>query len=296
MLFAFVDGNGNCRKEIVESMLEKEVSVIAAHDSETQSFRYSQVACPPGYSVHDFRGREVWTRVWCRHPQVTLTLDQHPDFSIFGSAPNKVDLRRIPSCLIGGGADVPLERQHRHWQDPRYSSLVFPHTDSVPRIHGGHREGCSRAHQNAAELALQRYPDLPVLLLEDDAVMMENFEPVLSDIPADADVIWLGRSAGVHEGTPSPQFLLNPNAPFQRLIGFCQASHAVLLVTKLGKQSWRECCIRALTGEFNGSTDLACSMIGVTLCRQYVSARPLFFQTDYPATSLSLFNQVLAPP
>ena len=48
---------------MVEFMLQREVPVVAAHDSETASYRYAQITAPPGYSVHDFRGREVWTRI-----------------------------------------------------------------------------------------------------------------------------------------------------------------------------------------------------------------------------------------
>lgn len=80
ILFAFVDGNGDVRKEIVEHLLELRVPVIAAHDSENPSFRYGQIECPTGYHIYDFRGREVWTRVWCSDSEVSDALERHMDF------------------------------------------------------------------------------------------------------------------------------------------------------------------------------------------------------------------------
>jgi lipopolysaccharide biosynthesis glycosyltransferase len=85
ILFCFVDGNGDCRKEMVEFMLERAVPVVAAHDSETASFRYDEISAPFGYSVHDFRGREVWTRVWSADLRVTAALDRRPDCVRVGS-------------------------------------------------------------------------------------------------------------------------------------------------------------------------------------------------------------------
>jgi hypothetical protein len=287
-LFCFVDGNGNCRKEVVEFMLASGLPVVAAHDSETLSFRYDQVAGPATYSVHDFRRSEVWTRVWSRNHNLTSMLDESPFYHPVGNSQETINLRQIPVCLIGGEHHAPRARHHRYWDRPDYAGLIFPHTNWTPSMSGGCAYGCSAAHLNAVTWAIAACKGRPVLLMENDAVQSEWFDPVLRAVPADADIIWLGCSNGIYQGRPSPDFIPNRNAKYQRLRGVCQASHAVLLVTESGKRAWLACCERAVAGEMGASTDLVCSIIGITLCTQYVLAQPLFYQPDYAATLLPL--------
>ncbi len=83
VLFCFVDGHGDCRKEVVEFMLAKGIKVIAAHDSESAFFRYDQLLTPNEYSVHDYFSREVWTRVWSKEPQITALLDRNQNYRRF---------------------------------------------------------------------------------------------------------------------------------------------------------------------------------------------------------------------
>lgn len=78
--FCFVDGNGDCRKEIVEHMLANRVPVIAAHDSESRSFRYREIRCSEDYRAYDFRRFDVWTRIWSAHSDLNAFLDDNPDF------------------------------------------------------------------------------------------------------------------------------------------------------------------------------------------------------------------------
>lgn len=295
VLFCFVDGNGNCRKEIVEFMLQRGVPVVAAHDSETASYRYAQINPQAGYSVHDFRGREVWTRIWSKHQEVTRVLDENPLYHPVGDSPPVIDLRAIPACLIGADPGQPQEQQHRYWNRPEYAVNLFPHTCGVPAMPGGHAFGCSAAHLAAAKLAIASHSGCPVLLLESDAVQTVWFQPVLEQIPPDADIIWLGCSNGIYDARPSPEFIPNPNSIYQRLRGVCQASHAILLVTDSGKRAWRTCCEQAVAGEMGASTDLVCSIVGVTLCRQYVLTKPAFFQPDYYATLIPLVPEPLRP-
>jgi hypothetical protein len=94
-MLCFVDGNGDCRKEIVEFMLARQVRVIVAHDSETATFRYNQVATPAGYSVHDFRATEVWTRVWSRDRDLSSYLDGHSSYRLSDISPGTIDLSAL---------------------------------------------------------------------------------------------------------------------------------------------------------------------------------------------------------
>jgi len=153
---------------------------------------------------------------------------------------------------------------------------------------GGSTYGCTAAHVSAVRWAIDHHLNSPVLLMESDAVKTGWFHDLLEGVPADTDIIWLGRSNGEFGGIPSPAFLPNPHSEYQRLTGLCQASHAVLLVTARGKRSWLAACLRALNGEFSACTDLACSILCGEMCRQYVVVHPLFHQPDHPATRLPL--------
>lgn len=195
-----------------------------------------------------------------------------------------IDLCSIPVCLIGGRSAAGEGARHRYAGNPRFEGLLFPHTTSVPPMPGGNAHGCSAAHLAAAGRALKEYPGQPVLLLEDDAVQSQWFEPVIREIPADADVVWLGRSVGFHRGRASPDLPAHSRERYRPLTGVCQGTHAVLLVTDGGKRVWMECCRSAVEGRMGAATDLVCSIEGAHRCRQYVAALPLFYQPDYKST------------
>lgn len=80
IVFCFVDGNSDCRKAVVENMLDRRVPVIAAHDSECLNRRYASISRREGYQVFDFRGHEVWTRVWSRDPGVVRMMETNPSY------------------------------------------------------------------------------------------------------------------------------------------------------------------------------------------------------------------------
>lgn len=200
------------------------------------------------------------------------------------SSPNVIDLRTIPVCLVGGRLGVPAAVQHRYAEDSRYEGLVLSHTMSVPPMPGGHTYGCSAAHLAAVRRALEEHPGQPVLLLEDDAVKTRWFDPLIRDLPRDADVVWLGRSVGFHQGRPSPEYPACQQGKYRRITGACQGTHATLLLTDAGKRVWMECCESAVGGRLGGSTDLVCSIDGSRRSRQYVVALPAFYQPDHAAT------------
>lgn len=262
-----------------------------------------------GREVIAYSGSREWSECWFRHngspnrpikcevsepavQEAPLGFSNAPthchDSGIPTNAGKRIDLRHIPVCLIGGKDGVPREEQHRYWKDPHLAETIFPHTESVPPMPGGHAWGCSAAHLNAAARASQVHKGTPVLLLEDDAVPTRWFTPILEAVPEDADIIWLGRSIGIYQGRPSPSYIPNNKSSYQRLDGVCQASHAVLLVTEFGKRAWQVCCERALAGEMGAATDLVGSITGVTLCTQYTVTNPLFHQPDYDITMLPL--------
>lgn len=195
-----------------------------------------------------------------------------------------IDLREIPVIMIGG-----VESQHRYAHDPGYRDLILPHTDNVPPQPGGNTLGASTAH-SVAMTEVRRYPGQAVLLMEDDAVMSSTFSPDLRDIPDDADIVWLGCSVGWYKGLPSPGVEYDPGSQYQRLTGVCQASHAILLLTDAGKRVWEHCARRAVQGECKGYIDLACSVIGHSMCKQYVVTNPLFVQPDHQATFLPVIK------
>ena len=200
----------------------------------------------------------------------------------------RIDLRTIPVCLIGGDGGVPRERQHRYASDVRFQPVIFPHTEAVPPAPGGHTLGCSAAHREAAGRALEQHPEKPVLLLENDAVTTGWFGPVLDDVPADADIVWLGRSVEVHKGRATPEHARRSEGRFNPLTGICQGAHSILLVTDRGKRAWQACAAQAARKERGGFADLVGSAKGIALCRQYVIDRPLFYQPDYCTTELPL--------
>jgi hypothetical protein len=192
-----------------------------------------------------------------------------------------IDLRGITSILIGAS-----EGRHRYWDRPEFSDRIFPHSCSVPRMPGGPGYGCSAAHANAIQIALRESG--PVLLLEDDSATAIGFDPVVKDIPRDADVVWIGRSVTVHEGIPTPQVGPMLKSGYHKLDGFCQGTHAILLMTETGKREWLAAAQQSLGGAYNGWMDLACSDIGSRRCNHYVVNSPLFIQPDHLHTALDL--------
>ena len=284
-LFGFIECGTPAPDEMVNQMMAGGISVIVAGFFEPGRDDFDHIASASTYSIHDHQASDGWTRVWSAHCNVTALLDNSPNFQVVGSSPALIDLRTIPVCLIGGENNVAANRQHRYSTDRNFADELFQHTEAVPPMPGGHAFGCSAAHLNATVNAIENHHGSPVLLLENDAVQSAWFTPILDGLPSDADIIWVGHSREIYEGRQSPEVILNANSPYQRLRGICQASHAVLLVTESGKLAWRTACERTLAGELNGITDLAGSLIGITLCRQYVIDRPLFFQPAYDSTN-----------
>lgn len=193
-----------------------------------------------------------------------------------------IRLKVIPTILVGGNMNDELGFTHRYVNDTRFSSRLLPHTYAIPRMPGGHCIGASKAHAIAAEKALEY--DTPVLLLEDDAVIVEGEGLILSNVPSDADIIWLGRSVWDYPEIKSPIYIPNPNSPYQKLIGRCCGSHAILLLTKKGKEVWIACNKVSSNGVLDGYVDLVGSEIGSYFCNHYILANPIFYQPDHPTT------------
>jgi hypothetical protein len=129
--------------------------------------------------------------------------------------------------------------------------------------------------------------DSPVLLLEDDALFIngQHFNGIV--YPDDADVLWLGRSVNEYEGIKTPQ-ILEFDGNWARIIGTCQASHAIILCTTKAKRAWIKLCNESLQGKLPPHTDIAVSQGGHEIIKQYVSRYPYFYQPQYPETLIPL--------
>jgi hypothetical protein len=81
-------GRSNDRKEVVEHMLALRIPVVVAQGLDRKSCGYDDVACGMEYLIHEYRGREVWTRVWSRNCTVSSALSADPMYRLLGAAAN----------------------------------------------------------------------------------------------------------------------------------------------------------------------------------------------------------------
>ncbi len=129
-------------------------------------------------------------------------------------------------------------------------------------------------------LAMQR-PG-PILILEDDCWFTNGFSPILEDVPADADAIYLGTSIwGVVDGRPR-----NRGTRFEIIDGHWDRPlnmlglHAVLYLTESYKDQTVANLLSAKLTNKICDEPVASDMINH---RIYSCASPLFFQKDRAA-------------
>jgi hypothetical protein len=71
--YAFVDGHGDCRFQIVNWLVTQSCPAIGAHDTEQPSYNWSKVHAPE-YSLIQYRGDEVFSSIWTTNKFLALAL------------------------------------------------------------------------------------------------------------------------------------------------------------------------------------------------------------------------------
>lgn len=144
----------------------------------------------------------------------------------------KIDLREIPVIWINLDKDTDnAEKMVKQFNDYgfknhiRFSGLT-PDKIQPPPPSNWYGFGCGMSHVKI----LETYKDLPILVLEDDAKITEDFNPII-EIPDEADGVYLGTSSG-NQYYMAKRY----NKDYLR-IGNVLSTHAILYLDEVFKQS-----------------------------------------------------------
>ncbi len=100
-----------------------------------------------------------------------------------------------------------------------------------------HALGCSSSFLKCANISLQT--DQPVLILQNDALLFNKLQNFT--VPANSDVVYLG----IYDSRGGPtRTIYDQN--YVRMTGTSYGAHAILLVSKKGKQSWKKACEKSI--------------------------------------------------
>lgn len=143
-----------------------------------------------------------------------------------------IDLREIPVVWINLDKDtenakkmVDQFERYGFKNHIRFSGLT-PDKIVPPVENNWYGFGCGMSHVKI----LETYKDIPLLILEDDAKITEDFNPIL-EIPEEIDGVYVGTSAG------NPYYMTKKyNKDFLR-IGNILSTHAVLYLSEKFKNN-----------------------------------------------------------
>ena len=186
----------------------------------------------------------------------------------------KIDLRDVKCCWINLDKDednakkmveqfeeIGIEDHHR-----LSARVINPPEDTPKSIY--HYRGCAQSHIDILD---NEENGMPLLILEDDAMITEDFDPVI-EVPDNTDAVYLGISHGDNN-----YFAVDVGGGFAR-IGKVFATHAILYIT----DSYRK-AISAVAKEFvyerNTPFDLGCALLQT---QNFVATphKPYFYQAD----------------
>lgn len=201
-----------------------------------------------------------------------------------------IDLREIPVVWINLDKDVENAKQmeqqfkdHGFKNTIRFSGLT-PDKIQPPPPQLWYGFGCGMSHVTI----LESYKDLPLLILEDDAKITADFNPII-ELPDNTtiDSVYIGTSSG------NPYYMTKRyNNDFLR-IGNILSTHAVLYLTEEFKQAVAH-VTKLFVYQYNQPVD-----IGVASILQHYKVlapnRPFFIQAD-SRTSNNKWECITARP
>lgn len=184
-----------------------------------------------------------------------------------------IDLREIPVVWINLDRDtdnakkmVDQFNEYGFKQHIRFSGLT-PDKIQPPPPSAWYGFGCGMSHVKI----LETYKDIPLLILEDDAKITKDFNPIL-EIPEGVDSVYVGTSSG------NPYYMAKEyNQNFFR-IGNVLSTHAVLYLTEKFKTAVAE-VTKMFVYQYQKPVD-----IGVASILQHFKVlapkKPYFVQAD----------------
>lgn len=185
----------------------------------------------------------------------------------------QIDLREIPTVWINLDKDVEnantMVQQFEKYgfkNHIRFSGLTPDKIDPPIEKHW-YGFGCGMSHVTI----LEKYKDIPLLILEDDAKITDCFNPII-DIPEDADSVYLGTSSG------NPAYMAKSYNDDYFRIGKVLSTHAVLYLTEAFKNNVAE-ITRLFVYHYQQPVDIG---VASTLehFKVYAPKCPYFIQAD----------------
>ncbi|KAH8689760.1 hypothetical protein GQ44DRAFT_230807 [Phaeosphaeriaceae sp. PMI808] len=200
-----------------------------------------------------------------------------------GNAGKDLDLRQISTYILTPNSSDPLFEMRRKTITPRLQQHGFNDTQFVFGIYVPDDPvyACAFGHGLVVEKALQRRPFRPFIILEDDALPEDVYEPVIS-IPPDADALYLSFSYfGVDLVSPrgnerlggvyySPTTFPNTVRIYNML-----SAHAVLILTERFAYSWMRCSVEASAKSLPADVLTALTQRDYNV---YAQPSPIFYQ------------------
>jgi len=186
----------------------------------------------------------------------------------------KIDIRDIKSRWINlDSAEENAEKMVAMLNDmeiknhERLSARVIEPPPATPK-EIWHYIGCAQSHIDI----LESETDTPLLIIEDDAKVTEQFNPILENIPEGIDAIYLGVSQG--NGKYWAQDIGNNYAKIKGVF----ATHAILYLTERYKQAVIETA-KDFVYNKNIPFDLGCAMLQQRF-NVITPHLPYFYQAD----------------
>jgi len=208
----------------------------------------------------------------------------------------KIDIRDVRCCWINLDKDKNnADAMVKQFEDigienhERLSARVIePHEGADVTIK--HYRGCAQSHIDILD---NEDNELPLLILEDDAKITEDFNPIL-EIPDNTDAVYLGTSHG-----DGRYLSVDIGGGFAR-IGKVFATHAILYLTDSYRKAVSETA-KDIVYNHNTPFDLGCAVLQT---KNFVVTphKPYFYQADerdsankwenLTKTPLTIFNQL----
>ena len=187
----------------------------------------------------------------------------------------KIDIRDVKCCWVNldkdkDNADAMVKQFDEIGikNHERLSARVIEPPPDTPKTIW-HYRGCAQSHIDI--LDDNKNNETPLLILEDDAKITEDFNPIL-EVPDNTDAIYLGTSHG--DGN---YLAMDIGGGFAR-IGKVFATHAILYLTDNYRKAVSETA-KDFVYNHNTPFDLGCAMLQT---RNFVVAphKPYFYQAD----------------
>jgi hypothetical protein len=185
----------------------------------------------------------------------------------------QIDLREIPVVWINLDKDTENAKQmidqfekYGFKNHIRFSGLT-PDKIDPPVENNWYGFGCGMSHVKI----LETYKDIPLLILEDDAKITSDFNPIIN-VPDNSHGIYLGTSAG------NPGYMAKSYDDDYYRIGRVLSTHAVLYLSESFKNSVAH-VTKLFVYNFKRPVDIGVSSV-LEHFKIYAPKKPYFVQSD----------------